>query len=154
MISKAEKLHASMSRLPIIDCRKAWVSRVHAEQQRNAALTDMLDRDGFERVEESGFMTEDGREVMHIIGAGAWALKPDVHATRREEALKEAAQQKRPSVKHVGELSCRALVDGQLCGGDLKRDQVCPRCALGKMGVTATLTCEVCGAVTAEMVTT
>lgn len=47
--------------------------------------------------------------------------------------------------------TCAALIDGQLCGGTLINTPVCPRCALGKSGVAATLTCDVCGHVSAIM---
>lgn len=71
-----------------------------------------------------------------------WAYKHD--APGKSAGL---GQPSNPAAEDV----CRALIDGQLCGGTLIRAAVCPRCALGKSGVSATLTCDVCGHVTAVM---
>lgn len=111
---------------------------------------------GFEvvNVPDDVFLTADGREILHAYGK-TWALKPEIHAQRLAEAMEQARQRdaalagqqqqaKQPNV-------CTTLIDGQLCGGTLVKASVCPRCALGKSGVAATLTCDVCGHVTAVM---
>ena len=69
-------------------------------------------------------------------------------AMAKERKAEQDAQHPEPQTPPT---VCKALIDGQLCGGTLVRAAVCPRCALGKSGVAATLTCDVCGHVTAIM---
>ena len=119
----------------------------------------MLDN-GFELLDipADRLLTEDGREVLRAHGK-AWVLKPEIHAKRLAEAMEQArqrdaaiaAQQAQQPKQTTQQTTCTTLIDGQLCGGTLIRAAVCPRCALGKMGVVATLTCDVCGHVTAIM---
>ena len=115
---------------------------------------------GFEVVDlpDGQLLTDDGREVLRAHGK-AWALRPEIHAKRLAEAMEQArqrdaelaAQKEQTANTTTRATTCPALIDGQLCGGTLVRASVCPRCALGKSGVTATLTCDVCGHVTAIM---
>lgn len=142
--------------------RTAYIARARIEAERTVeARTWMLDS-GFELLDipDDQLLTADGREVLRAHGK-AWALKPEVHAQRLAEALeqakqrdaakKQAEQQSTPPEKREQPTTCTALIDGQLCGGTLIRASVCPRCALGKSGVAATLTCDVCGHVMAVM---
>ena len=116
---------------------------------------------GFEmlNVSADALLTDDGREILHAHGK-AWALRPEIHAKRLAEAMEQARQrdaaqadqqQPQPAQPPHPPTICTSLIDGQLCGGTLIRAAVCPRCALGKQGVAATLTCDVCGHVTAIM---
>lgn len=136
--------------------RDLWIYRAKHEAGRIAdSARAMLDK-GFERVEVTGaaLLTDDGREVLRAHGK-TWALKPEIHALRVAEAMERARQrseamaaQQQPATPST---TCAALIDGQLCGGTLINAPVCPRCALGKSGVAATLTCDVCGHVTVIM---
>ena len=134
--------------------RAAYIARTRLEKQRIVDFDAwMLDR-GFELLDVTGItddnvLTDDGREILRAHGR-CWALRPEVHAKRLAAAVSQARQ--RDTMAEQQQLPpCRALIDGQLCGGTLIMAPVCPRCALGKSGVTATLTCDVCGHVTAIM---
>lgn len=78
----------------------------------------------------------------------SYALPTGVHLAMVTQQIKTAITN---APKEHNPKMCTAVIDGQLCGGTMVRLAVCPRCALGRMGVAATLTCDVCGAVTAEM---
>lgn len=107
-----------------------------------------MEEQGYDAQEVSSetLLTYDGREIVRAHGK-AWALKPEIHAQRLAMTL--AAQQ--PQHPYHPPTSCTALIDGQLCGGSLIKASVCPRGALGRYGVAATLTCDVCGHVSAVM---
>lgn len=156
MLTRVEK---TMYVAPFTEIRAAYISRAKLEAGRVATAHQMMTDNGFERVEVTGdaLLTDDGREVLRAHGK-AWALLPEIHAKRVADALEQAkqravaAQQEAETGLQTGDpATCNALIDGQLCGGTLVRAAVCPRCALGKSGVAATLTCDVCGHVTAVM---
>lgn len=94
----------------------------------------------------------DGREIMPAQGK-LWVLSPEEHKRRVEAgmAAKLAGKEQAGPARELPPDTCASVIDGQLCGGSLKMTPVCPKCALGKHGVAATLTCDVCGAVTAVM---
>lgn len=155
MITMAEKVfvHADFAAV-----RTAFIAAARREAGRVADDEGWLRDRGYEPVEvDSGSsLTHDGREVLRLRGQ-PWALRPETHAKRLAEAIDQARQrdaamaaQQEPSPPKSPTV-CSALIDGQLCGGTLVRAAVCPRCALGKMGVDATMTCDVCGHVTAIM---
>lgn len=154
MITQEEKLYRYMSIASLATCRKAWVARVMTEKSRLSAVKSALINDGFEPVDTELPMTDDGREVMHIPGVGAWALRPDIHEMRRLEAIAAAEERRRASMaedKMMTSNVCHSLIDNQLCGGHIVSKPICPRCALGRSGVVETRTCDVCGHVTAVM---
>lgn len=153
MISKVERAlyPANFSTI-----RAAYIARARLESGRTTNARQMMRDSGFEHVDvpDDALLTSDGREILRAFGR-AWALRPEIHDRRREEAIaagvnaeiaKRAAQQPQGQ-----QTTCMALIDGQLCGGTLIIASVCPRCALGKSGVGATLTCDVCGHVSAIM---
>jgi hypothetical protein len=152
-----EKLLALMSSSAFVAVRTAYVQRARAESRRIESLREYMVGRGYEVVPIAP-MTADGRHVFMALGH-AWALKPEIHAKRLAEAMKLARkrdaaiaeQQSQPTPPSQQPTTCASLIDGQLCGGTLISAAVCPRCALGKSGVTATLTCDVCGHVTAVM---
>ena len=162
MIFTAEKIQGVLSRSDFPTVRAAFIARARLEYGRIANATQWMLDNGFELLDipDGRLLTDDGREVLRAHGK-AWALKPEVHAQRLAEALeqakqrdaakKQAEQQSPPPEKREQPTTCTALIDGQLCGGTLIQATVCPRCALGKSGVAATLTCDVCGHVTAVM---
>lgn len=132
--------------------RRAYIARMIDAKGRAARAWQMMADDGYERVsDDSPDILADGRAVVRAGGA-AWAVRPDIHAARVRAAL-DAERARRPVRDASGSASrtCTAILDGQLCGGSLKMATVCPRCTLGRHGVAATLTCDVCGAVTAVM---
>lgn len=94
----------------------------------------------------------DGREIMPAQGK-LWVLSPEEHKRRIEAdmAAKREGQEQSQAAPALLPDTCAAVIDGQLCGGALKVATVCSKCALGKHGVAFTLTCDVCGAVTAIM---
>lgn len=155
MITRLEKLmHA-----PFQAVRDAYIIRARIESGRIANAVAWMQDNGFELLDipDDALLTSDGREILRAHGR-AWALKPEIHAARLAEALEQAkqravaAQQEAETGRQTGDPAvCAALIDGQLCGGTLIMAPVCPRCALGKSGVAATLTCDVCGQVTAIM---
>lgn len=158
MIKRAEKLFAIMSSMPPAQVKaviRDWsMVMLKKMKDRRQYLIDF----GFEEIEieslTNEMMTPDGRGVLWSAGK-AWALKPEVHAQRLAEAMEQARQRDAALAGQQQQAkpptACTSLIDGQLCGGTLNRAAVCPRCALGKSGVTATLTCDVCGHVTAIM---
>lgn len=154
MISKIEQVFALSS---FEDIRAGFIARSRLETQRVADAQAWLAGSGFERVEVSDgtLLTDDGREILRDMHGKAWALQPEIHAKRLAEAMEQAKQRDAALAGQQQPASpptvCTSLIDGQLCGGTLVRAAVCPRCALGKSGVAATLTCDVCGHVTAIM---
>lgn len=156
MICDNDRAAVFMARAEFVDVREAFVARARAESGRNAILRGVVREAGYEQVsvDPSALLTPDGREVLRLCGR-AWALLPEIHAKRQKEALEagvEAEKARRAAQQQTGRpTTCTALIDGQLCGGTLIHATVCPRCALGKSGVAATRTCDVCGHVTAVM---
>ena len=162
MIKRTEKLFAIMSSMPPAQVKaviRDWsMVMLKKMKDRRQYLIDF----GFEEIEieslTNEMMTPDGRGVLWSAGK-AWALQPEIHAKRLAEAMEQARQrdaamtdqQSQPTQPIQPPTTCTSLIDGQLCGGTLVRASVCPRCALGKSGVTATLTCDVCDRVTAIM---
>lgn len=156
MIKKIEKEIYTAS---FIDVRAAFIARSRFESGRISGALQMMEREGFEQIDipEGQLLTEDGREILHVHGK-AWALQPEIHAKRLTEAMEQAKQRDAAlAVKNAASrpqshpATCTSLIDGHLCGGALAMAPVCPRCALGKMGVAVTLTCDVCGHVSAVM---
>lgn len=149
----------SMNVAPFAEVKKAYAVRAMAERDRIEFVNNAMTSAGFELVQScGGMLTDDGREIAWACGK-AWALKPEIHAQRLAEAMEQArqrdatiaAQQAQQPKQTAQQTTCTSLIYGQLCGGTLVRASVCPRCALGKQGVIATLTCDTCGHVTAVM---
>lgn len=136
--------------------RRLWISRARIESGRVADARQWMLDNGFELLDvpDDALLTSDGREILRAHGK-TWALLPEVHAQRLAEAVAQAKQHgatTKPAEPNATQpTTCTALIDGQLCGGALVKAPICPRCALGKSGVAATLTCDVCGHVTAVM---
>lgn len=156
MIQRIERIFATIG---FADVRAAWISRARLESGRIADTRQWMLDNGFEmlNVSADALLTDDGREILHVHGK-AWALQPEIHSKRLTEAMEQAKQRDAAlAVKNAASrpqshpATCQSIIDGQLCGGDLVAAAVCPKCALGKSGVTATLTCDVCGQVTAIM---
>ena len=116
---------------------------------------ELLSR-GFERISANrgdSFLEDCGiLRPVKWVGDSAFALSVDRHVAEVEKSIADA-QRSEEIITHatIGQASCPALIDGQLCGGALSATPVCPRCALGKHGVAQVLTCDVCGAQTAVM---
>ena len=154
-MSGLQSILRAMNAAPFAEVKKAYAIKAKMERGRIEFVDNAMSRAGFELVQPgNGMLTDDGREILHAHGK-AWALRPEIHAKRLAKAMEQARQrdaamvaQQEPSPPKSPTV-CSALIDGQLCGGTLVRAAVCPRCALGKSGVTATLTCDVCGHVTA-----
>lgn len=149
------KIKEKMLSYPFSDIREGFVVRARIESGRIADARQWMLGNGFELVAGPAdqLLTDDGREILHAHGK-SWALKPEVHAQRLAEAMEQATQ--RDAAKATPQPAppatiCETLIDGQLCGGTLVQAPVCPLCTLGKSGVAATLTCDVCGHVTAIM---
>lgn len=146
---------AKMMALSFPEARSVWIARTRAEFRR-PTIGASLSALGFEPLDipDDALLTDDGREVLRARGR-AWALRPEIHAQRLAEAVEYARQRSEamPASQQPATppATCTALIDGQLCGGTLVNAAVCPRCALGKSGVAATLTCDVCGHVSAIM---
>ena len=144
---------------PFDSVRALWISRARAESGRRVDSEKIMRENEFELVGENvdSRMTDDGREILRAHGK-AWALRPEIHAKRLDEAI-EQAKQRDAAMRSQGPAAaannppttCSALIDGQLCGGSLSATPVCPKCALGKQGVAQITTCDVCGAQTAVM---
>lgn len=142
------------------DVRTLWIYRAQVEAGRISSAREMMAALGFECVDipADQLLTDDGREVLRAHGK-TWALRPDIHAQRLAEAMEQARkrdaslaeQQPHPAQPSPPPTVCTSLIDGQLCGGNLAMHMICPNSALGKSGVAATLTCDVCGHVSAIM---
>lgn len=157
MIDIIERIFASANYESV---RNAFVARTRLEKNRITGFdTWMLER-GYVLIDAptDQFVTEDGREILRSPGK-SWVLRPEVHAERLAEAMAQARRRdellpetSRQDMQHSNEPEiCNLLIDGQLCGGNLVTVRVCPSCALGKSGIAATQTCEICGKVTAIM---
>lgn len=155
LIRQFDKILALMSVTTFSVVRTAYVQRVRVEHDRINALRSYMESKGYQE-ELPGIMTDDGRPIVPALGK-AWALKPEVHAKRLAEAMGRVKQRDAAVAVAASQqpatppTTCTTLIDGQLCGGTLIHATVCPRCALGKSGVAATLTCDVCGHVAAIM---
>jgi len=157
MIDFRDKLYFLMLRTSFEHVRTAFVQRSRVENDRRDNERMWIEEQGFESLDipTDQLLTTDGREVLRAHGK-AWALRPDIHAQRLAEALDQARQRDAAiaaqSTQPLTQLAiCTAVIDGNLCGGDLTLTPICPRCALGKQGVAQVLTCDVCGAQTAVM---
>lgn len=150
MLSKLEKIIFSSS---IKDVKRAFVLRVKHERATITSGPDVFEEVS---VSEDAALMPDGREVFVARGK-RWALKPEIHTRLLADAMEQARptdateQKSQPAQPAPHPAVCTSLIDGQLCGGTLINATVCPRCALGKSGVAATRTCDVCGHVTAVM---
>lgn len=156
MITEKEKMVALINSVKWEDVKSAYVLRARLAAGRISTARQWMLDNGFELIDllEGPLLTDDGREILRAHGR-AWALRPEIHAQRLAEAMEVARQrdaamaaQQQPATPPT---TCTSLIDGQLCGGTLVRAAVCPRCALGKSGVAATLTCDLCGHVSAVM---
>lgn len=154
-IDSRDRLYSSMLREPFAKVRTVFIQRARVEADRRVNERIWLEERGFEVVETTAGqrLTDDGREILSAHGK-SWALKPEIHAQRLAAAFAAAkrrdaavdAQQAPPAEKISPPSVCTAVFDGvQVCGGNLVLGDVCPNCALGKSGVAATLTCDVCG---------
>lgn len=156
MVNEKEKLLDALAKVDIRDVRTAFVARVRIESGRIAGAREWMFENGFEllNIPDGALLTADGREVLRAHGK-AWALKPEAHAQRLARAVAQARQPATQAEQQPQPISqptlCVTLIDGHLCGGALIKEPVCPRCALGKQGALATLTCDVCGHVSAIM---
>lgn len=158
MMKDIERLTVKLASLDMETVQALYDKRRTVESERQKGAERYLIGQGYERVEVAtdDLLTPDGREIVRAAGE-SWALRPDIHAQRLAEAMERAkqrdgaAKQAAQQTSLPAQSTCTALIDGQLCGGTLVRAAVCPRCALGKSGVAATLTCDVCGHVTAIM---
>ncbi|MBU4593302.1 MAG: hypothetical protein KMY51_16285 [Desulfomicrobium sp.] len=108
-------------------------------------------------VEDGARVTGDGREVFWWAGQ-PFAQTAEAHEHTRQRSIEASKRLRNPPRtapgRHISteeHTLCQAVIDGQLCGGDLKRKGICPKCALGRQGVTALETCDVCGRETAVM---
>ena len=155
MISRIDR---ALSAIDFPTVRTAFIARARIESGRIADARQWMLDNGFELLDVSAdrLLTDDGREILHAHGK-AWALKPEVHAERLEEAFRLAKERDKAlaaqseQVKAASPKFCTQMIDGQLCGGDLLYKPVCPSCSLGKSGVAATAKCKVCDNVSAIM---
>lgn len=146
MLTSADRIYRIMSGHSMSDVRTAYARRAMAESGHLAKVRGIYAANGWRRVVDAETARPDAVEI----GGEMWEMLPEIAAKRASEALKEVSSN-RSKKAHKQESTCTAIIDGQLCGGSLTRSTVCPRSTLGRHGVGATLTCEVCGAVTAEM---
>lgn len=151
------RLFERMSAAGLECTRSAYISFIKARKLRTDEGRSMMIDSGYEESAADGPVLQDGRDVVELFGK-KWALRPDVHAERVRIALELAQEnaatrraERQPDSEEGAAVMCLQLIDDQLCGGNITRESVCPRCALGRRGVVATLTCDVCGAVTAVM---
>ena len=158
MIDDSTMILSALSGKSFADIRTAFIARARLEAGRVASEREILEASGFEVINASvgQLITDDGREILHAHGK-AWALKPEIHAARLEEAFRLAKERDKAlaaqseQVKAASPKFCTQMIDGQLCGGDLLYKPVCPSCSLGKSGVAATTKCKVCDNTSAIM---
>lgn len=149
MLNDMERLYRIMSGHGFAAVRAAYIRRALAESGHMRRVRRVFAAAGWEIVPEG----EEAGEEAIIVGRERWRLIQSIRDQRRSDAIAQAEQRAKhqPEKKSAVALACMAIIDGQLCGGALTRTPICPRCALGKHGVSATLTCDTCGAVTADM---
>lgn len=159
-----DRLHSLMMRTRFDAVRELFIARAREETARIDEAREWLHSQGYEDVswaDESTIINagdaeylQDGRVLIRA-QKKLWALSREAWDAKRAEAMEQARQRDAALAGQQQQANpptvCTALIDGQLCGGTLVRAAVCPRCALGKSGVAATLTCDVCGHVTAIM---
>ena len=146
MLMKHEKILEYFDRLPIHVIRAAWVARCRAENERLDKLEASLTKEGFERVEAGGVVTEDGREVLTIRGR-SYALSQEIHAKRLADSFARSKKQQvvAEAKSVVGTESLSSLACPK-CGDSLQHTTVCPSCSAGKIGYRHRYICA-CGAV-------
>lgn len=142
MLSQIDRAYIMLCSLSASDADSAIT------RWRDAAQTGLADylSNGWEIAPDDHDLAATGVPSIKIGGVDI-IPSSDLWAQIKADAVAQASPKKNDNDRNV----CTAVIDGQLCGGSLQRAYVCPRCPLGKHGVVATLTCDVCGAVTAEM---
>jgi hypothetical protein len=151
MMNHYEKFILALGFVTIEEAQSALDAKIQAESGQEDAIVESLVSSGWIEVDaQHGQMTADGRPVVSMLGR-SWVLPPEEFARRRDVMLAAAAQRASESAPNMMETVCRSLIADQLCGGTLVRASVCLKSALGRSGVVATLTCDVCGHVTAIM---
>ena len=157
MLIEKDKLFAELARYDAKTVRAAYIAMMRFENGRILSLRQRMRDNGFELldVSEDQPLTADGREILRAHGK-SWALCPEIHAARLAEALDQARQRAaamaaQQQKQQAPATVCQAIIDGQLCGGTLSATPVCPKCSLGKQGVSQIMTCDVCGTQTAVM---
>lgn len=157
MLTVRSKTLSCMMKDTISEVRAAYISRVHYEKGRIAEWRELLLSSGFVECSDCDIVdagdklyTTDGRIVIRAAGS-VWAITIEQHKAMVATGIRRGIHRDQEMQKKDQSATCTTLIDGQLCGGSLIMSSVCPRCALGKSGIAATLTCDVCGHVTAIM---
>jgi rubrerythrin len=147
MIKKYEKIIAMMDE-DSIDALATVAQKVSIRRAniRKEALESLLAGD-FERVDAVGTVTADGREVLVADGVTV-ALRPEIHAERREKAFADAAQRAKdvkptPKAETPGEALTSVLCPS--CQSVMAKQPVCPNCSKGKAGFKILCACTECG---------
>lgn len=142
------KLMSVMARHNVADIRNAYIARMRGAIGRKNALAKQMADSGFESVQAAPGIMPDGRVAVSM-GGQSWALRPDVHAERLQEAF-EAAKMARHEpdgeTKSVAGSESLSKMACPKCGDALQHTTVCPKCAAGKLGYRHRYTC-VCGGV-------
>jgi hypothetical protein len=132
--------------------KRAYILRIRREKQSAAESEQYLHDRGYEKVgvEPSALLTPDGREVVRLFGE-PWALRPEVHKARLEEAMRHekmvnaAASKTGPVSEGISNIRCPQMVNGTPCGAALNLKPVCRSCLTGKAGFRFRYSCESCG---------
>lgn len=150
MTDKYERIVAMMTDDNINALAEITAKAAARRGQISRAALESLLAGGYERVEATGPLTLDGREVLTVAGV-AVALRSDVHAERLAAAFEAARRskqkaEKQPEVREsIASVACPQMIEGKPCGGALNRGGVCPACVTGRMGYRYRYTCESCG---------
>jgi hypothetical protein len=128
--------------------RAGFIERARVQSGRVKDLSTWITSIGFEAcaADRGLAVSHDGREVLWV-GDVAYALRPDIHTSRLEQALADAKGQREDGETKsvVGTELLSAMVCPK-CGDMLQHTAVCPACAAGKLGYRHRYTC-VCGGV-------
>lgn len=146
MINETEKLLQKMfsaSTESVASAIQAWSSFTDGVDNPSPLFSFSTE---FEEVEidHDEFLTKDGREILWS-GDKAYALKPEIHNKRREDALSAARERnEKTETKSVTETEELSEITCPKCQDVLQYSRVCPACAAGQAGYHHRYLC-VCG---------
>lgn len=148
------KLLNKLRSLNVSDVRDLYVARVKIENENIAdARRWIVEKLGFQEIDSNttvllageDMYTEDGRAVMRAHGK-LWATSKENRDKMISDAIKNFPAADEQKKNDAGSMSiCPCIFDGILCGGTIRRVSVCKKSSLGRAGVVAVSTCDVCG---------
>ena len=146
MITEKEKIKSKLLSFSITEIESMLDEARSAVVKNTQEFFNALVADGFEEVSDihDAYLTKDGRELIWVEGK-PYALRPDIHKKRTEEALSAAKEEnEKTETKSVVGTESLATITCPKCHDALQYSKVCPACAAGQAGYHHRYIC-VCG---------